>query len=492
MMRRLLIALCVCCGLAATATGASAASIYQYASSFDPTGAANTTAGGSIGIYRLNTGLTTKITLTPPGQPALPDVLQAAGPDSYSTVYTTGLLPGTKVEIRQPQGAVAPTETYVVPTPTVNLVPGATTLSGSIPAGMFGSVIGDYRCNLNASPHTLGAGAFSVPYSKVLPGENAQISAYNANGDSVYVYNSAPGETPCVTVFALDTSPIFDPPGSPVDAQPYSLYVNHLKQTQAASTRTVLRRGTTTISDDSEDAQNTNSGFGVKPQPGDVVDIYRPKTAPTPKFSITLPSFSAKFDPAVDLAAVDVPAADKIEVEYCMPYACEGRSSRGAMNTPAGRTLFDFARPEGRYIPADLVADSALQVYFDNADETLSIRFLATPGDLVAPVQSFKLPSKLKISSLVKALKKGYKLKLKSNEAGMVTLSLGKLATVTKPVKPGSNIFRLKFTKSGKKQIKKLAKKGKKAKPLSVTLTSVVTDAEGNASTFAKKTSIKR
>jgi hypothetical protein len=50
----------------------------------------------------------------------------------------------------------------------------------------------------------------------------------------------------------------------------------------------------------------------------------------------------------------------------------------------------------------------------------------------------------------------------------------------------------LKFTKSGKKQIKKLAKKGKKAKPLSVTLTSVVTDAEGNASTFAKKTSIKR
>jgi hypothetical protein len=194
----------------------------------------------------------------------------------------------------------------------------------------------------------------------------------------------------------------------------------------------------------------------------------------------------------VDLAAVDAPAADKIEVEYCMPYACEGRSSRGAMNTPAGRTLFDFARPEGRYIPADLVADSALQVYFDNADETLSIRFLATPGDLVAPVQSFKLPSKLKISSLVKALKKGYKLKLKSNEAGMVTLSLGKLATVTKPVKPGSNIFRLKFTKSGKKQIKKLAKKGKKAKPLSVTLTSVVTDAEGNASTFAKKTSIKR
>jgi hypothetical protein len=122
----------------------------------------------------------------------------------------------------------------------------------------------------------------------------------------------------------------------------------------------------------------------------------------------------------------------------------------------------------------------------------LSIRFLATPGDLVAPVQSFKLPNKLKIASLVKALRKGYKLKLNSNEAGTVKLSLGKLATVTKPVKPGSNNFRLKFTKSGKKQIKKLAAKGKRAKSLSVTLTSVVTDASGNSSTVVKKTKIKR
>jgi hypothetical protein len=51
--------------------------------------------------------------------------------------------------------------------------------------------------------------------------------------------------------------------------------------------------------------------------------------------------------------------------------------------------------------------------------------------------------------------------------------------------------LKFKFTKAGKKQIKKLAAKGKKAKPLSVSLTSVVTDASGNASTVVKKTKIK-
>jgi hypothetical protein len=55
----------------------------------------------------------------------------------------------------------------------------------------------------------------------------------------------------------------------------------------------------------------------------------------------------------------------------------------------------------------------------------------------------------------------------------------------------GTNTYRLKFSKAGKKQIKKLAAKGKKAKPLSLTLTSVVTDASGNSSTVAKKTKLK-
>jgi hypothetical protein len=401
------------------------------------------------------------------------------------------LVVGSTVEVRQPSISAAPTESYVIPSPRIDPVVGSSVLTGSIPAGMIGAANGDYRCSMRPVPHTLAAGPFSFPYAKVLPGELVTVTAFKPDGDYVNIYQAAPGETPCVVFYAHNYYAFNDPPGSPPNPAPHGFNVDHLRTSEAASVRAVLRRGGTTISDVSADAQSINAQFSTMPVPGDILDIYRPKTAPTPKFSVTVPPVTAKFDPAIDLAAVDAPATGSVEVQACLKYTCNAFSERGALNTPAGRTLFDFAKPGAFWDAADLTDESYVRVNWSSADFLTDLQTVAAPGDLAAPNQSFKLASKLKISALKKALKKGFKFKLNSNEAGTANIALGKLASAVKPVKVGTNTYRLKFSKAGKKQIKKLAAKGKKAKPLTVTLTSVVKDASGNASTLTKKTKIK-
>jgi hypothetical protein len=385
---------------------------------------------------------------------------------------------------------VTPTETYVIPAPTISLATGGTSISGAVPAGLSGAVNGDYRCDLNYQPQAVGAGAFSVPYPKILPGEWVQLILHDAVGNITALGTSTPGETPCVSL--TGTGSTLPPPGSPPPPGDYSINVGHLLASGGASVRVVIRRGTSAYFDESVDNMYLNGAVTTRPSPGDVVDIYRPKTAPAPTYSIAVPNVSAKFDAAADLVAVDTPAGGDIRAYACRAYGCNNENSRGLRGLVAGRQLLNFHVAEGVYVPVDIHPTDIVNVYFHDVDFTIEYGFQATPGDLVAPIQSFKLPSKLKVSALLKALKKGYKVKLTSNEVGTAKLSLGKFAKVTKSVKPGSNTITLKFSKSGKKAIKKLAAKGKKAKPLSVSLTSVVTDASGNASTLVKKTKIKR
>ena len=70
------------------------------------------------------------------------------------------------------------------------------------------------------------------------------------------------------------------------------------------------------------------------------------------------------------------------------------------------------------------------------------------------------------------------------NTPGPLTAAIGSRFT---GVQAGTTTIRLKFTKSGKKALKKLSKKRSR----SVVLTSTVTDASGNASTIAKTAKIK-
>jgi hypothetical protein len=61
------------------------------------------------------------------------------------------------------------------------------------------------------------------------------------------------------------------------------------------------------------------------------------------------------------------------------------------------------------------------------------------------------------------------------------------LAKATRSVIAGTTTVTLKFTKAGKKAIKKLRKRNSRL----ATLTSKVTDASGNVSTIVKRTKIK-
>jgi hypothetical protein len=486
-MRTALTLALACAALGGVCSSASAGTTLDFFVNLDD-GVSKPAPGGSVGIDRLNTGLSTRFQVVTGVGPDY-DVTNVAGPDNLSSGTITGLAAGDTVVIRQPSGNPIPIESYVIPGPTIDPVVGATQLTGTIPAGLTGYVEGDSRCELNSPSYPVGTGAYSVPYTKVLPGEVVSVISYSPTGDRTMQIRHAPGETPCIEVDGSTRTS--QPPGAPPTTNPFNIRVDHLISSDSASTRTVLRRGSSILADESEDSTSTYKAFPEQPQPGDIVDVYRPKTAPTPKFSIVLPAVTAIFDPTVDLIAVNAPASGLLLGFPCHHFTCSTENFRSVRGAPAGRTIFDFTKVQSISEPIDIRPDDIVNVGYYDPDFTLYFAQPAKSGDLVAPVQSFKLPTKLKLSAILKALGKGLKIKLKSNEAGTAKLTFGKLATAKGPVKAGTTTMKFKFTKAGKKQIKKLAAKGKKAKPLSVSLTSVVTDASGNASTVVKKTKIK-
>ncbi|MGH2959396.1 MAG: hypothetical protein ACRDKE_07305 [Solirubrobacterales bacterium] len=478
-----------------TASTAGAAPVFRYSASMDD-GAYSSPGGGNIGINRLDATKSTRVIVSPPiGPNRFDSGTIAAANNYYNSPFVTNLSPGDTITVRQPAVSVAPTETFVVPSFVVNITVGSNVLTGTLPAGLRGALVPEYRCNNDPTPTALTAGPFSVPTSTILPGEKVQLNSATADGDSFYYASHAPGESPCIEINARPASP--PPTGESPNPTPYRISAENMNVNVAASTRVVLRRGTTILFDTSEDDPNVNASLAVQPLPGDTVDVYRPKTAPTPMHSKTIPPLSAVFDPAVDLVAVDSPAAGLINSGPCRAYSCATENFRARLNAPAGRTLLNFAVAEGVNGPIDLRPDDRLGVTFADPDFTLSYTFQGSVGDLVAPKQSIKLSSTVKRKSLTKAFKKGYKVKVKSNEAGPANLTLafpkakaGKavtLAKASKSVVAGTTTVTLKFTKAGKKALQKLRKRSSRL----ATLTSTVTDASGNTSTLVKRTKIK-
>jgi hypothetical protein len=487
--RTLWILVVACAAVFALPAGAQAAAIYKYDANIDATGVSSLVPGGDLRVNDLDTAKDTRVVVTSSTGTLRDDHTQPSGSDTFYRGSIDGLSPGDIVTVRQPSASVTPTETYTIPVFSLNVVTGATVITGTLPAGLVAGVSNDYRCDSRPLARSHGAGPFSQPTSKILPGEQVSLYALSAAGDQTSYIVASPGETPCVAI--RTDGHVLPPPGSPPDPAQYTVGVSHLIKSIAQNVRVVVRHGNSVLTDASADSMYVNSTFSTAPLPGDVVDVYRPKTAATPSYSVTIPQVTAKFDPTIDLLAVDAPPAAAIYTGTCRAFACSNENIRARLDLPAGRSFYDFSKSEGAYAPLDLRPDDFASVEYLSPDQMFELHVRGQAGDLVPPKQSFKLPSSLKLSAIVKALKKGLKIKLKSNEAGTAKLTLGKLATAKGNVKVGTTTLKFKFTKSGKKAINKLAAKGKKAKSLSVTLTSVVTDGSGNASTVAKTTKIK-
>lgn len=475
----------ICVALVATtvllvAAQASAATFGLY---LDPSGIDSGDARGSVYVNGLNTGLNTRLVISPPSGPSRADTTQAAGTDYMSNSAVPGLNVGDTIKVYQPSAAVTPTASYVVPQVSLGLTVGAAQVVGSVPAGYAGAVQTGYRCGASGPMRSVGEGAFALGGVRVIAGSTAQMSLSDAGGNYLQFVQRAPGETPCVTVFSQELGEVY--PGAPTGPPQYLYSINSVFPSVQTSLRAVIRRGATALSDHSWDPIGYDNADVTSQQvhPGDVIDVYRPKTAAAPTWSLAIPQVSARFDPAAGKVAVDAPAASEIEVYQCRALACLVGAQRTRIDVPAGRTVFDFTRAEGQSGPSRLYADDRITITFRDVDGALSYHFGALLGDLIAPTQKLTFASKIKRRTLVKSARKGLSVKLSSSEPGTASLKLTygklKLASVKKSIKSGKSTLKLKFTKSGKRKLGKL--KGKR-----ITLTSTVSDASGNITTIKR------
>jgi antitoxin (DNA-binding transcriptional repressor) of toxin-antitoxin stability system len=450
--------------------------------------------GGSVIVNGLDGAKNTRVVVSSPTGPDRLDVTQPAGPTVFASPTITGLSPGDSIRIYQPSAAVVPVETHTVPDVRVDLTVGSSTLAGSLPAGSIGSVMGDWRCGSNPIATTIHGGAFSLAYRPVIPGETITIAEVGPSLDRVYRTQHAPGETPCITI---DTGhPTLLAPGSPPDPEPHSIEVDHLLASVAPSVRAVVRRGGSVLLDVFSDTPSLAETTAVQPLPGDVVEIYRPKTAPAPIATMTIPAISSKFDASVDLVAIDSPAAGMVAASACRALSCLSTQRRGVLSAPAGRKLLDFRAAQNTFAPFDMRPDDRVDGEFTNPEYTLDYLFTVPAGDLAAPTLSARLAKRIRLASLLKSLRKGYAVTLTSNEAGSarLTLSLGRarLAIAAAGLHAGGNTVKLKFTSAGRRELRRLRARGRRFKSRRATLTAVVTDAAGNSSTATRLTTIRR
>jgi hypothetical protein len=498
----LICALCAALAYALAMAGSASAGIHSVRVQVDYPGSVGPDKRVYMDMEGLNAAQDTQITVRRPGVVTpIEDEHEFSGDEELSTYALDLLEPGDLIEIRQPASAPAPTVTFQTPTASVGV--SGTSVVGSVGPAARNVVTADGTCLTESRTAELAAagGSFSADFGTDLaPGARVVLTSFDGNGFEFALGAAAPGERACIEadgVPALYNSSI---PGIK-DPTPFHIQLDNLSPL-ITTTRIVLRRGGAIIDDQSKTTYSSGAeDLAVAPQPGDQIELYRPQTAAAPSQVATIPRVSGVFDPASDQAAVSGPAGRMLRVYACQPMVCSG-SGRTLLDRPAGRTFFDFTTPQSYERAFNLQADSVVQSYFQSATEPIAYRFALSPGDLVAPAQSFRLASKLKRSVLVKAFKKGFKVRVKSNEAGSAKLALTlplpakraksrpksvTLAGAVKRVRAGTTTIALKFTKPGKKALRKFARRSSHT----ALLTSTVTDASGNASVVVKRTKIK-
>lgn len=493
------LALLFCAALvsALTASASASAAIHSVRVFVSPAGFSGPTKDVYLDAEGLDPALSTQITVRRAGVPTpIEDEYEFSGSDDLSTYDLDLLEPGDLIEIRQPNTSPAPTFTFQTPAASVNV--SGTTVSGNSGGGTFNNLSLEGTClsEVRVVPLPAAGGAYAADFGADLaPGAKLTLTNFDANGSEFGLNARSAGERACVAVDGVPPLFEIDIPGAK-NPKPYRIQVDDLTHA-VPNVRVVVRRGGAVIDDQSTTAYNSAATeMAVAPRPGDQIELYRPQTAGAPSQVLTIPQVSGTFDPSVDLATIDAPAGRYLRVFACQALVCGG-SGRTLIDQPAGRTFYDFSKTDGHEASLDLQADSRVQGTVQSATEPISFRFAMPLGDLVAPAQSIKLASKLKRKTLAKAFKKGYKVKVQSNEVGNASLTLAflkskagravTLAKASKSVAAGTTTVKLKFTKSGKKALKKL----RRGKSRLATLTSTVTDASGNTSTLVKRTKIK-
>jgi hypothetical protein len=393
-------------------------------------------------------------------------------------------------------------ETYTVPDVAVTGNAGSPTITGHVPPGAIATTVYNEVCSSYADDNfTLQVqanGTFSHTFAKpLLGGAPIGITVFPGKGDVIRLDGRLPGEAPCINVFGVLYPQV---PGAAPNPTPYYLSANNFYGVTGA--RIVLRRGGTVISDNTNALATSSAGFEIdkQPLPGDVVELYRPHTAPQPTSTFTLPNVRAVYDTSNSLVAVDAPPALALYTSIESHYS-KSTNSRSAMNTTGGRTLFNYAIGEGYDPPADLKFAWVLTTTWNSPDGRNTFFTGSVPGDLAAPVISVKLASKFKLSKLGSS----FAASITSSEAAnaKVTITLpAKLKTSAKSkakgpttiasakvtLKAGTVKVKVKLTKSGKKLLKKIRKK--KLPSQTATFTVTATDGSGNAATKVKTTKL--
>ncbi|MBI2690671.1 MAG: hypothetical protein HYX29_01810 [Solirubrobacterales bacterium] len=451
-----------------------------------------------LSIEGVDPALSTQFTVRRAGVATpIEDEFEFSGASSLSTYDLDLLEPGDLLEIRQP--STSPTPTVSFQTPAASLSFAGSSVTGVLGAGSMNTLSVQGTCLTEQTGIQLPAsgGPFSQSFAAgtLPPGARVQLGSVDNRGFNFEFSAVAPGERACVYADGSSSQSLSRNPGAK-DPTPYYIQLDQLTQS-TTTTRLVLRRGGGILEDKSGPSSSSfSANLATAPRPGDLIEIYRPQAAGTPTQVVTIPQVSGTFDPAVDLAAIDGPAARESRVFACTPLICTG-SGRTLLDTPPGRAFFDFTKSDGGEPVTDLLPDSLVEGTFQSASEPVQYRFAMPAGDPVAPKLSMKLAAKLSRVRLVKAFKRGFKVKLRSDEVGQAKLTLAfpkakagravTLAKASKGAKVGATTIALKFTKAGKKALKKMRKRGSRV----ATLTSTVTDASGNTSTLVKRLKIK-
>jgi hypothetical protein len=468
------ILLTVLLGQSVTSAGAA---IDSFETSIYETGSGETGRAVYVEISGVDPGMSTNLRVRRPGVDVPIYVLDIDdGSSRISTDELTPLRPGDSIEVRQPENAVDPIDTLVVPQGSLDIFGSA--VSGTVrTAGT--KWVRAYPTCLDQSERRLipRLGRYSFGFGKnASPGRYYSLNVRAGRAFMEYVQR-APGERPCVDLDSASNPERV--PGS-VIPETWAIQLSGLDPTVNTTRLTVRRDGSPVL-----DRNMQTSGYGylatnVKVRPGDRIELYRPQTETAPSTVIEVPEIRGTFDPAADLAAVTGGSRLRSAAfSACIRLACD-QTHRHLIDVPASGGKVDFGQRQGVEPAVDLAAGDPVSVDVQFAALPLSYSFDAIAGDLVAPVQKIQAKNSYRIASFRRQLKRGLPVLIRSSEpaSGYIVLSDGKVtfARESVMVRTGTTGVRLKFTAAGKRLIRRARP------PQTLRVESRLTDRTGNSS----------